>query len=434
MKDDNKKEKTKTLLISVGGAPEPIIKSIELNNPEGIIFFVSRSSYNSVSEKILPAVMDICKRIPPHEIVVSPDEQDIGESSFALLKEVPVAMKKLGREWQWPETCDLTGGTKPMSAALVWASSRFPCIFSYIGSDSPQSRTKGGLGIVINGHERCMLRENPWNAIAYYDVKQAVTLFNGGQYANAVLSLNATLERVSDPQRKRLLNLICGIWKGYEFWDAFNHKNAIKEFSKHIQSFVDVAQTEEPIWPGLTEFAEKTTKCFAELKNLPTNKPEQLSWAKINDLLANALRRGDFEGKYDDATARCYAAIEKYGKHALKLNHGIDNSNCRLEQLPDELVEEYKRKYSSGENEDHLQFGMQATYKILIHLADPIGTRFCEIKKDLDKVLPLRNASILGHGFVPIKKSGFDDIFRVALTLMKLEKKDLTAFPEIKVV
>ncbi len=422
-------EAIQSMLISVGGAPEPIIKSIELNKPEKIIFFVSRGSYDSVTKNILPAIMESSGEILSHEIVVTSDEQDIGESSFCLLREVPIALHKLGIDAEWTDVCDLTGGTKPMSAALVWSSSRFKCKFSYIGSDTETARTKNGLGIVIDGRERCLLRENPWNAIAYYDVRQAINLFNGGQYANAVSILENIIDKVTAKHRKRFLKLLCGVWQGYAAWDRFDHRNANHKFGRNIQPLLDSAPQEESLLPGATSFAENSMECYEFLKELGQEKVE-LSWMKIFDLMANALRRADLENKYDDATARCYAAIEKYGKHALKLRHGIDNSRCRSEQLPEHLHNDYT-KFQVADTY-YLQFGLQATYKLLAELGDKVGERFMSIENEITKLLALRNNSILGHGNIPIKGNNFYELFKLGLKVMDIDRDELVSFPIFK--
>ncbi len=416
-----------SLLVSVGGSPAAIVKSIELNRPGAVIFFVSRGSYGSVTQDILPAVLKAGGRIPPHEIVVTPDEQDVGASTFALLHDVPNALRKLGIEGAWPEMIDFTGGTKPMSAALVWAASRFPCTFSYIGGATPESRTKGGLGIVIDSKEKCLLHENPWNEVAYYEIRQAVGLFNGGQYANAVSALGNVLDRVNEPHRRRLLTLVHGLWQGYAAWDDFDHGRAVRMFAANVRPLQDVAGREDALWPGLQAFAETAAEQYTILQAIPTKNPDELNWAKIHDLLANALRRARLEHKYDDATARCYAAIEKYGRHALKLRHGIDNAKCRPEQLPEALHAEYVRRYAVPGGT--LRFGLQATYGVLVVLDDPAGKRFAACREELDKVLPLRNASILGHGAAPIKPDGFDRLLAVALTLLDTAEASLTTFP-----
>lgn len=428
---NKQEEKTvESMLISVGGAPAPIIKSIEENKPQRIIFFTSQGSYNSVTQDILPEINKIIGIIPLHEIVVTPDFQDVGESAFSLLQNVPIALTKLGSKLNWPEIVDYTGGTKSMSAAMVWASSRFSCQFSYIGSDAPASRTKGGLGVVVNGNEKCLIRENPWNAIAYYDVRHAVTLFNNGMYSNAVAALQSVIEKVTHPDRMRVLLLVQQIWTAYQAWDNFDHLTAIKKFNNTAQSLLDIAPQEEVLWQGITLFSEKSLECFNSLKDIITGNPNELTYGKIYDLQANALRRAELEHKYEDATARCYAAVEKYGKYVLKRKYDIDNSNCRLEQIPESLYVEYKNKYSSADQSDYLRFGLQATFTLLAELGNTVGTRYLELKNELEKLLALRNNSILGHGSVPINKENFNKLFNVSLQLMDIEKSELTKFPQ----
>ena len=421
--------KRNCMLVSVGGSPAPIIKSIEHHSPEKVIFFVSHDSYGKVTSEILPPLMNSLGRLLPHENVLTPDYQDVGESTFVLLRDVPVAMHKLGLDADWPELVDFTAGTKPMSAALVWASSRYKCEFSYVGSDEPEARNKGGLGVVIDDKERILLLENPWNETAYFDVRQGVTLFNGGQYANAVKSLEAVLDRVSDSRRQRVLGLLLEVWRGFEAWDRFDHTGAVRHLD-HAKELVDSVALEEPLWPGITAFAEKSCECAGDLKDIITRKPGQLSWSKIADLMSNALRRARLEGRYDDATARCYAAIEKYGKHSLQLRHGINNSNCRPEQLPDTLREEYQARYS--DEHGRLRFGLQATYRLLAELGDEVGIRFSDVEADLNRLLPLRNESILGHGTIPIKENNFEELFAVGLRLMNWQESDLTVFPVLR--
>lgn len=421
----------KAMLVSVGGSSAPVVKTIELNNPEKIIFFASRDSYKSVSAEILPEIMKITGQLPQHEIIITPDEQDVGKSTFALLSGVSDAMTKLGVNNKWPVLVDFTGGTKVMSAALVWASSRYPCRFSYIGGSAPDARTKNGLGIVIDGKERRLLIENPWNEIAYFDVQAAATMFNTGQYTNAVSGLKNIVQRVTEPQRLRLLQLLLGLWRGYAEWDRFNHKAAISEFSKSTQPLLDIAPREEALWPGLLNFAEASNQCYEFLKNIQTKPPDKLSWNKIFDLLANAQRRASFENKYEDATARCYAAIEKYAKHALQLRHGIDNSSCKPEQLPETLRAEYMQRYTKETHQPLMQFGLRASFKLLIHLADPIGKRYEENKEELEKLLTLRNNSILGHGTTPISADNFERLFHVSLQVMAIDKSSLVVFPRI---
>lgn len=78
-----------------------------------------------------------------------------------------------------------------------------------------------------------------------------------------------------------------------------------------------------------------------------------------------------------------------------------------------------------------MQFGLRASFKLLIHLADPIGKRYEENKEELEKLLTLRNNSILGHGTTPISADNFERLFNVSLQVMAIDKSSLVVFPRI---
>ncbi|QBG48951.1 hypothetical protein EGM51_16645 [Verrucomicrobia bacterium S94] len=132
------------LLLSVGGSSEPNIHVIKERKPEKIIFFSSESSREKVEQEILPAV----GYFPRCGHIVTPDAEDVGVSTFELLKKMPEELRKLGETIDWPQLCGYTGGTKTMSAAVVWASSRFPCELLYVGG---QKRSKGGWELLKTG-------------------------------------------------------------------------------------------------------------------------------------------------------------------------------------------------------------------------------------------------------------------------------------------
>jgi len=425
-------KENRTMLVSVGGSPKPIIWSIEQNRPERLIFFVSRDSYTSITVDIMPALMERLGKLLPYETVLTPNEQDVGESTFALLRSVPEAMRKLGAVGEWPALVDFTGGTKVMSAAVVWAASRFRCTYSYVGSDSKEARTKGGLGIVIDGRERALLRENPWDEVAWFEVRRAVTLYNNGQYSNACSLLAEVVDRVSDERRVRVLALLLDVWGGFAAWDAFDHTRAVGLLKKSAPALAVAAYPEESLLPGIVDFAAAAVEASAALDDVVTKKPGMITWAKIADLMSNSMRRAELEQRYDDAVARCYAAVEKYGKYALQKNYGINNSKCRPEQLPDGLREEYRRRYA--DENSLLRFGLQATYTLLAELGDKAGVRYRTIRDELEKQLTLRNDSILGHGFIPISEKSFRSLFELSLQLMGWRKEDLTVFPRLEKV
>lgn len=421
------------ILISVGGSQRPIVYSIIHNRPERLIFFVSPQSYMSVTSGILPAVMQELGFIPPHEIVVTPDAENIGESVYSLLTGVPEALKKLGSgDIAWPKLIDYTGGTKSMSAAMVWASSGFPCQFSYIGADTPETRSKGGLGIVIDGCERCFIRENPWDKIGYYQARKALDIFNQGRYNSAADEMDSLCERVADKSLKHAFALLSKLFHGFACWDIFNHQGARQHINESSVSNLGAISENCGFLPSLKEFWNTTTECLEILRGIT---PGKLNRNLVWDLLANAKRRGELENKYEDACARCYSTIEKWGKYILQRDHAIKNNDARPEQLPDSLRDEYVTRFSiEKRNPDktiarEIKFGLLATYHLLEELGNPLGKLFHLKEEAITTHLASRNSSILAHGTTPATKEDYSNLFQDALYLLECRAEDLAAFP-----
>jgi len=241
MTGDGKMEedKRKALLMTVGGSHAPLLFSLRSNRPDAVVFFASRGSRRQVTEKLIPALLAEGLPLPDHEFVITPDEQDLGASVFELLAAVPKAMEKLGfGRRRWPALADYTGGTKTMSAATVWASSRERCDFSYIGAAGGE-RTKDGLGVVVGGRELCLLRENPWNKIAYFEIDSAMRFFNQGQYGNAAALLGEMAAKVSEPTARRMFAALRDVVSGFFHWDVFDHKRAVASLGKSLAPLLD---------------------------------------------------------------------------------------------------------------------------------------------------------------------------------------------------
>lgn len=419
------------MLLSVGGTPAPLIKAIQDKQPEKIIFFVSPGSRSQVFTEIVPSL----KYNPEYCFLVTKDPQNIGTCTFSLLQEMPKELEDLGcGNLEWPNLVGYTGGTKTMSAAVVWASSRFPCEYIYVGGKQ-DARTKDGLGVVQDGHEEIVHLQNPWNQVAYYDLHDAIELFDSGQYGNATAMLKQLVKRIDDPRSQRTLNSLQFVFEGYHAWDCFDHKRAQGLFKAHTPLLMDTAEKEEAFLPGLKQFAAATEELQEILKGI---KPGRISNNMIWDLLSNAVRRADLEQKYEDACARCYAAMEKAAKHALSRDYAINNNAAQPEQIPDSLRKEYVSRYmfefaeNDGSITKKLRFGFAASYRLLNELDHRLGKRFKAREKEIMKHIEARNHSILGHGIEPATQNHFNCLLEDALYLLGKEPDDLVAFPSFK--
>jgi CRISPR-associated protein (TIGR02710 family) len=143
----------------------------------------------------------------------------------------------------------------------------------------------------------------------------------------------------------------------------------------------------------------------------------------IADLLNNAMRRIE-EGKYDDAVARLYRAIEFTAQIRLKELGLIDEKRLKdngvfailmiklAERLDQETIEKYKRDQKAKDLENGvIKIGLAKDYDLLYDLGDNLGKKFVGDENGLQKLLKSRNNSILAHSLKPVEKETAEELF-----------------------
>lgn len=134
----------------------------------------------------------------------------------------------------------------------------------------------------------------------------------------------------------------------------------------------------------------------------------------LADLMANAERRAQ-EGKYDDAVARLYRAVEVIAQMILA-QKGIDTSAVSLDQLPPEWQVTYQQ------DKEPLKLGQEKAFALLESLGHPAGKQYRE-NKNLRNYLSKRNSSILAHEMEPVGKNVYEELNKETLNLA------INAFP-----
>jgi CRISPR-associated protein (TIGR02710 family) len=145
----------------------------------------------------------------------------------------------------------------------------------------------------------------------------------------------------------------------------------------------------------------------------------------VLDLLANAKRRKD-EGRFDDAVARLYRAIEAIAQVALKEGHGVESTEyVPLERVPEPL----RTTWATRANEGIVALGLQDAYALLAALTDAVGKKFQDAGLNGTKSpLVARNRSILAHGFERVSDTVFDKLWTSALSLAGVDTVSLPSF------
>ncbi|MBI5194804.1 MAG: TIGR02710 family CRISPR-associated protein [Nitrospirae bacterium] len=407
----------KAMIISVGTGRDrqdiagAILFSIKQNNPEYIRFLVSSVS----GKETLPLITkDLVVPYNPHQY----DEiNDVEKIYFEYVEQIKDCVN---RGFKLADiVADYTSGTKSMSAALLLAA-----ISTGVGTVSYIYGERDHGGRAVPGTERSMYL-NPNRFYAEKTLLEAKKLFNINRFESCINLCKSVEETIKLPIIVEETSFLINLSRTYDAWDRFDFTKALEYFN---------AIKESPLLKKY-EIKSKVEKHKAFVYQEKENK---YCYERVIDIVANAKRRFNEEGRYDDGLARLYRGFEYLSQVKLYLDHdGLETENLKSVKLPERL----KTKYSKKTNDSgKIQISLVCGYELLQDLGDTVGQNFMEDKsnQDFKLVLRKRNDSILAHGFIPIDK---DSALKLLTYLEKHitrcypdyeSKKGLATFPKLK--
>lgn len=415
-----------SLIATVGGTVEPLIITIAAHKPQYMVFLCSNDSVEKVPE-IKAAVLAAGFAIPftDHKVLVD----DINDLIHCYQK-ARQCIRKL-EEWgvAADETIvDITGGTKIMSAALALATVKHGHMFSYIGG---YERTRGGIGEVISGQEIVREGMNPWSLFAIEESRHIAEFFNLYQFSAAEqVTAQLLAKPVIDNRLRQLLEIVKALCIGYSAWDRFVHKEAVENIKKAVAQLDTYVQVSgEARYAGFLADLRGNLEWLQQLRR-DTEGFRNPARLQVADLVANAERRAQ-EGKYDDAVARLYRALELDGQVALtEPPLFIKNaSDVPAEKIPESLREEFINKYSDENGK--IKLGLRALFTLLAAVGHSRGIAFMEQWKRINGILSARNQSILAHGSQPIAEDTYTKL--KAILCDNLTLTETVSFPKMPI-
>jgi CRISPR-associated protein (TIGR02710 family) len=418
-------ESTTGLLISVGGTAAPLAYSINQHCPSKIIFFASTESQSEIETKV--------RQLATHswqaqEIITTDDPQDLTKCVIAL-QELAQKMDILQISAE-NLIVDYTGGTKTMSAALVLSTISLPVRYSYIGG---RVRAKKGLGAVLDGTEALVTKHNVWDVLAVELERRLVNQFNHAHFSEAYATAEEAEQKVGE-REKSLYRFYKEVCQAYKCWDNFDYPTALRHLETGEQELKVYANGGSK--SAVIALARQVENDRGRLVNLSQiwqqlqeGQSENLDTRSlIIDLVANAVRTTRMAERADDGIARLSSALEKLAQLCL-LEQGIDNRKTQAEQIPEALREEYIARHRTGDN-NLLQYGLIASYRLLDALEHPVGKRYRARETDLKNVLEIHNRSFMVHGWQAIKTETFDNMLEITLDFLEMAETDLPKFPQ----
>lgn len=423
--NDGPESSTTLLVATVGGAEEPLVKSIQHWRPTRILFAHSPETIQTIPKIVQRLRDDHGFDLDPgrydYHLVEQPERLSDCMNALGLLESRVHDWLRRGSGFS--VVADFTGGTKCMSAALVFQARRWSCRLSYVGGFQ---RHKDGVGIVVSGAERVVQSYHPSDDLGLLAWDDFATLFNEHHYGAAADLADRTRKRSNVvPSRKRWFAALHALARAYHEWDAFRHQDASKTladlpgFENDLNTLLDR--------DSATRLLHRVDQHRRFLNDLLDSAP--VSRALILDLVANAQRCGE-QGRHDDATARLYRAIEAIAQLRLQNAHQIDTSAVPRESIPERL----RTRLALRADDGALKLGLQDAYALLEALDDDLGRRFRELALSDPEKSPLsaRNQSILAHGFMPVGAKVANRLRKAALELLNARESDLPDFPKLR--
>lgn len=381
------------LVATVGGSCQPIVTAIRDYEPEYVGFLVSsgpRGSHTAVDGNGTPCrqyngdnqpsiVAQTGLSADQYE-KISVDEPDSLHLCYATAR---AALSRLNAQFpNADQVVDYTGGTKSMSVGLAIAA---------MEADWRLSLVKGArrdLVRVTDGTESAGL-VNSWEVRARQQMEEARRLFNQFDYAAADDLLRSILQSnpLSVPLQETLRR-----WRsycrGFDAWDRFDHERA---------------------YLVLETFAGNLTPNWLFLKRMLDKMHDRSGYEFVFDLLRNAERRAG-KGRYDDAVARLYRALEMFAQMRMaQRTPALNSSDLDASLLPEALREQYV----SLARDDKIQLGLRQDYELLGQLGDPVGEVYSRYSQKVLTALTKRNHSILAHGDTPLTRSDYETMLAV---------------------
>lgn len=399
------------LVLTVGGSSQPVVSSILQNKPDRLAFLCSddipgtKGSYIEVEGPGL-----VCERGTMPNIITQARAMDISRK-IVKIKELddPNAcyveslelLSKLRRKY--PEAqiiADYTGATKSMSSGLVLAAMDTQGVILGVQAGLRTDREK-----VVHGTQftRLTYSHVPIVNRQSWGIADLMRRFD---YPAAILILEdilATPDLV--PAIAAPMQIHLALARGLNAWDRFDHATAWDLLQPIRAQHVELVKfLEAVVWSR-----RRLEPRFEELmSNKTTAKPKGHGYELVQDILLNAERRAA-QGRYDDAAARMYRAVEMLAQARLLYKYEVRTANLEMKRLPKELRPTFRRK--GMKSNKVIQLGLRDAYDLLAALTEyeeePLGRVYSGREASLLVFLGIRNQGLHSHGFTPIGEADY---------------------------
>ncbi len=410
------------LVISVGGTPEPIRRILSELRPTEVLFVVSEQSRAQVDSQVL-AQLDFT---PQRRYVTVSEPENVTE----CYRQIRGGIRQWLAETRLrPEevVVDITGGTKPMSAALALAAVEQFHHFTYVGGEK---RDKDGLGVVVSGTERIVPTTNPWDELAVRELELARYFYE--RYEVGVAAEILRRAAIKAQRRKESLEVLADVCELFRRVDEFQFSNLYRDFKRRERALGVLFGDElRPTFEQLQQLAEHWRQLEDEKRAIDLGGvPGLVAQRTFLELIANAERRAA-QGRFDDGAARLYRAVELAAQNALAEAFNARLGRLKLEQIPEDQREEFARQFANcKDDQGNYLLGVRNAFHALQFSPRPEHRALAAQYERLHPVLQRRNQSILAHGLTPVTDAGFQEFYTAVTELFRIDPQAIPRWPD----
>jgi len=374
-----------------------LFHSIVKNRPDKIVFFGSDMSRKTV-EYIEKEAETQGKHLPEYEFIEIHDIDRVSE----LFNRFEEQMKIYGDH---EVIVDYTSGTKTMTSIA------FIMGILYRKELSVVSGFRDRNGTVQSGTES-IIEQNTYQIYDKLNIRRFKELFNHGRFETALQILENDV--VNHERRDAYIKLT----RAYLHWDLFEHDKALDYLNSD-----EVKSLEE-----LEDVIKRNKSILGEIVSSRKGRRKYKYQPFLPDLLANSRRRAS-EGRYDDAAARLYRALELIAQILIEKDYGDETD--RID--PDKYTMS-TRAALKLDGKKHL--ALKGAYKLLECEGYDIGKAFGK-DNEIKNLLQIRNYSILAHGLESVNGEQYQRFYDKVLEYARMidekidSKIDNATFPQL---
>ena len=405
------------LIATVGGTADPIVVTIQQNQPEFVLLIVSADSRGTAelaaeASELAPALQcDYLEVSDPQQFGTSYEEIRRGTEDWLAEHELDAL----------EVTADITGGTKVLSAALALSGVERFREFTYVGGSQ---RDKGGLGVVRNGTEYVVTSLNPWDTYAVRDLERANRLLEKFHADIAAVVLEEAADRCDDSYRKQL-TAFSALAKALASSDRFDFSKSVNNYESGREELT--AAFDDDLLAQLEQHYLRWQRLRDETNDGSVT-PGRVT---LLELFANAERR-KAQGRHDDAVGRLYRAVELHGQQLVKQAFGGELGRLALDSIPDSQRAQFVKAFGDPDWDGGYNLPLRRLYRSLKFSDCSSLSEKAGVGDWLSRFLELRNKSLLAHGVKSFSNKEFTNFRNAALEAFGLTMVDVPRWPRLQ--